>query len=104
MCAAGQTERVIREYVHTLVDVSAMGRFYFHLKAGDQLIPDEEGLDLPNLWAAHCEALWSARELVANAIRSGKPQIADAFLIADEDGRELETVPFAAALPKAFTR
>jgi len=30
----------------------AMGRFYFHLQADDQIVPDDEGVDLPDLSAA----------------------------------------------------
>ena len=28
-----------------------MGRFYFHLQADDQIVPDDEGEDLPDLSA-----------------------------------------------------
>jgi hypothetical protein len=46
------------------------------------------------------KAIISARELLANAIRSGRPLRADAFVIADEHGRELTFVPFLEALPE----
>ena len=36
-----------------------MGHFYFHLRAGDQLILDDEGLDLPDVSAARREAMQS---------------------------------------------
>jgi hypothetical protein len=49
-----------------------MGRFYFHVRAGDELTPDDEGMDLPDLSAAKREALLGARELLAEAIESGK--------------------------------
>ena len=41
----------------------AMRRFYFHLRAGDELVPDEEGIDLPDLSAARREAIEAVREL-----------------------------------------
>jgi len=78
----------------------AMGRFYFHLRAGDELMPDEEGIDLPDLSAARREAILAARELLAEAIKSGKPEVPEVFVIADEAGRELDTVPLAAVLPE----
>jgi hypothetical protein len=81
-----------------------MGRFYFHVRAGDQLIPDEEGIDLPDFSAARREAILSARELLAEAIMSGKPEVPEAFVIADEGGRELDTVPLAAVLPKTLKK
>ena len=34
-----------------------MGRFYFHLQADDQIVPDDEGVDLPDLSAAQHEAI-----------------------------------------------
>ena len=35
----------------------AMGRFYFHLRDGDELLPDDEGVDLPDFSAAKREAV-----------------------------------------------
>ena len=46
-----------------------MGRFYFHLQTGDQIVPDDEGTELPDLSAAEHEAILAARELVAEAKR-----------------------------------
>src|SRR5205823_1873955 len=82
----------------------AMGRFCFHVRAGDELTPDDEGTDLPDLSAAKREALLSARELLAEAIKSGKQTVPDAFVIADDDGRELDTVSLAAILPAPFNK
>jgi len=47
-----------------------MGRFYFHLQADDQIVPDDEGVDLPDLSAAEHEAILAARELLAEATRA----------------------------------
>ena len=47
-----------------------MGRFYFHLRAGDELISDDVGIDLPDLSAAKREAVLGARELLAEAIKT----------------------------------
>jgi hypothetical protein len=81
-----------------------MGRFYFHIRAGDELTRDEEGIDLPDFSAAKLEALLSARELLAEAIKSGKKRVPDAFVIADEAGQELDTVLLAAVLPEPLKR
>src|SRR3954449_6400944 len=61
-----------------------MGRFYFHIRDGDQLIPDEEGQDLPDTSEALREATLAARQLLAEAIKSGRERVPDAFVIADE--------------------
>jgi len=81
-----------------------VGRFYFQLRAGDELLTDDEGQDWPDLSAARREAEQAARELLAEAIRAGKEEIPEAFVIADEDGREIDIVPLAAVLPKLIKK
>src|SRR3954447_10813789 len=81
-----------------------MARFYFHLQDGGELIPDPEGTELPDCETAKQEALHSARELLSNAIRSGKPKVPEAFVIADEAGRMLDVVPLAAVLPATIKK
>ena len=75
-----------------------MGRFYFHLRAGDELISDDVGIDLPDLSAAKREAVLSARELLAEAIKTGKQTVPDAFVIADDKGRPLDMVSLVMSL------
>jgi len=82
----------------------AVGRFYFHLRAGDELLTDDEGADLPDVSAARREAELAARELLAEAIRAGKEEVPEAFVIADEGGREIDIVPLAAVLPKLLKK
>jgi hypothetical protein len=81
-----------------------MERFYFHLQAGDQIVPDDEGTDLLDLSAAEHEAILAARELLAEAIKSGKQEVPEAFVIADEEGRALALVPLAAVLPTPWKK
>jgi hypothetical protein len=82
----------------------AMGRFYFHVRAGDELTPDEEGVDLPDFSAARREAVEAARELLAGAIKDGRPDVPEAFVITDEAGREIDTVPLATVLPETLKK
>jgi hypothetical protein len=77
-----------------------MGRFYFHLRAGDELISDDVGIDLPDLSAAKREAVLSARELLAEAIKSGRQRVPDAFVIADDEGRPLDIVLLGLRAPQ----
>jgi hypothetical protein len=81
-----------------------MRRFHFHLRHGDELILDSEGMDLADLASAKQEALTSARELLAEAIVSGVASVPDAFVIADETGREIDTITLAAVLPESLRR
>jgi hypothetical protein len=78
----------------------SVARYFFHIKDGADLIKDQEGTELPTAHAARLQALLSARELWADAIRSGKPLGADAVVIADEHGGTLTFVPMNEALPK----
>jgi plasmid stability protein len=55
---------------------------------------------LPNAATARQEALAAAREILTNATKSGGENFPEAFVIADSEGCELDTVPLAAALPK----
>jgi uncharacterized protein DUF6894 len=81
-----------------------MPRFYLHIKDGTDFIRDEEGIDVPSAAYARAEALVSARELWADAIRAGGDVGADAYVIAGESGQQLTFVPFAEALPKRLRR
>jgi hypothetical protein len=76
-----------------------MPRYFFHIKDGAALIKDDEGCELPTPEAAHLQALVSARELWADAIKSGKSLGADAVVIADEHGT-FTFLPMNEALPK----
>jgi len=77
-----------------------VARFYFHLRADGELLTDDEGQVLPDLSAAQREAEQAAREILAEAIRAGKEEVPEAFVIADEAGREIDIVPLTAVLPK----
>jgi hypothetical protein len=77
-----------------------MGRFYFHLKAGGELVPDDEGSELSGLNEAKREALQGARELLAEAIKTGSPKVPEALVIADEAGRTLHELPLVDVLPE----
>ena len=81
-----------------------MARFYFHLRKMGQLVTDDEGLELPNKSTALREAQQSARELLADAIKSGKDTVPEAFVIADEQGREIATLRLEALVPEMLKR
>src|SRR4051794_21246832 len=79
-----------------------MPHYYFHIKAGAELIKDDEGSKHATLDRARSQALKTARELWADAIKSGKSLEADAIVIADEQG-QLTFVPcmtFFQSVPK----
>ena len=76
-----------------------MGRFYFHVVEGAELLTDVEGARLTDALEAREMAMRSAREILADAIRAGKNRIPEAIVISDEQERAIETVPLAVVLP-----
>jgi hypothetical protein len=67
-----------------------MSRFYFHIVSDGRTVPDEEGMELPNLLAALAEAMASARDL---ALACGSGMQTGTVQIADGAGRIIDTVP-----------
>ncbi len=63
--------------------------YRFHVRDAVGLVEDEEGVDLPDLFAVLQEALHSAREFLAEASASDGMQ----FEIADVAGRIVLRVP-----------
>ena len=70
-------------------------RFYFNLGDVHGVIPDEEGIDFPNLDAARAEARTSIQDLLADDIRRGSTTSRRHIEIADEHGATLDHVALA---------
>lgn len=80
-----------------------MNRYFLHLRYADQsVVEDAEGLNVPSLQAAQEEALQGIRDIVAADIRGGHEVTLEAIVVADNQGRQLATVPVRAALPKSL--
>lgn len=76
-----------------------MPRYHLLTRCGDVLLPDDEGEEYSSLDEARTEALESARELMAERLRSGRPlNVANSSMeIYGEDGALRCIVPFASA-------
>ena len=71
-----------------------MPRFYLHLR-NDLDVPDEEGVELPDLAAARVKAFENARfTLGQTALEEGKINFSHRIDIEDGQGRILDTVWF----------
>jgi uncharacterized protein DUF6894 len=71
-----------------------MPRYYLHLR-DDMDVPDDEGVDLPDLEAARVKAAGNARfTLARTAMDEGKINFTHRIDIEDEQGRTLDTVWF----------
>ena len=68
-------------------------KFYFHILSNGVTVPDEEGMDLPDLLAAQAEALASARDLARSADRDGFGKESRSVQIADAAGAVIDSVP-----------
>ena len=77
-----------------------MPRYFLHVQSSSDILEDPVGQDFDDLAAAEREAAAAACELMAEALRRGKPLgLQRKVLINDAAGRTVSTVPFAAALP-----
>jgi hypothetical protein len=81
-----------------------MARFYFHVRDEAGLMTDVEGVELKDASEAKRVALSSARELLAESIKGGSSRVAEALVIADENGQSIETVRIADVLPESLRR
>ena len=76
-----------------------MARYYFHIRDGDRLIRDDEGIELPSLEAARAEAILVTREAVRLAtLRGERIGMHGVFEIADQSGQTVLTLGFETAL------
>ena len=76
-----------------------MPLYYFDLLDGDTLVRDEEGQDLPDVEAARCECIESARELIASGVRKGIDVTHRlSFRVRDESDDIVVEVPFRTTL------
>jgi hypothetical protein len=71
-----------------------MPHYYFHIRSSAGLILDPEGTEMPDLDAALTEAERSARELLADLLKSGSVLDGQMFEISDADGTVLARLPF----------
>jgi hypothetical protein len=81
-----------------------MARFFLHIDDGPERIEDEEGSELSSLEEARREALTAARQLWAAAMIEQRDLSERRFVLADENGRVLDTLPFLEALPPGLRR
>lgn len=72
--------------------------FYFHLRKNGEITQDREGIDLPGARAALEEATQAARDLIAEKVKRGEIVNGDEFVVHDDLGSQLFTLPFKSVL------
>jgi hypothetical protein len=71
-----------------------MPLYYFHIRDGDDVARDLEGVEFATPELAHEEAILAARELLSQRTLRGDASNAQAFEITDEHGAVIDVVPF----------
>jgi len=66
-----------------------MERYYFHIRQGERLVVDDEGMLLKGLEAVLFEASESAKDLTRESLRTGKGLDDSVIEITDEAGHFL---------------
>jgi hypothetical protein len=79
-----------------------MPKFFINYQSGDLIAKDDEGQDYPGLEEARSAALASAREILADNIRSATGNVLDAVIITNESGVELMMISAKVVLPKSW--
>lgn len=74
-------------------------RYHLNIRNGSDLIEDWEGAEHPDLESAVREAIASARDMLAECLRSGSPFGDRKFEIRDENYQLVHVLPFVDALP-----
>jgi hypothetical protein len=69
-------------------------RFYLHIRSQDELIPDPEGTELPEIAAAVQEAVKGARSLLSADVLEGMLRLDASIEIHDSEDRHLATIRF----------
>lgn len=75
-----------------------MPRYYFHIRDGESVVFDREGADFASLELALEEAVTSAREIIAEAVRRGKAPDGQVFEITTEEGEVVRSMPFSSTI------
>jgi len=75
-----------------------MPRYFLHIRDGERLIKDEEGVELPSIVSAKGEAEQAAREILATKVKSGDIIDGQEFEIYDAWGNHMINVPFKSVL------
>jgi hypothetical protein len=70
-----------------------MPRYYFHIRVGDRLIEDEEGLEFATVEQARREALASVADRIRDASFASKPFPAEELVVTDQYGHEIVVFP-----------
>jgi hypothetical protein len=72
-------------------------QYHFNILHDGQIATDDdpEGAELPDMQAAHSEAVTSIREILADALQSGQDTREGQMIVKDASGETVLTIPFS---------
>jgi hypothetical protein len=68
------------------IRIGPIPRYYFHIRKGDVLVDDPEGIDVPETGSLEEEAVEAARDLLAEGDLQGLDRREWVYEVADETG------------------
>jgi hypothetical protein len=81
-----------------------MERFFFYLKEAGRLVAVDAGLELPGPRAAQDEAVQTAREILAEHVRTGADLHIEAVIVTDQSGHLVTVLPITNVLPRPLAQ
>jgi hypothetical protein len=79
----------------TEVEARPMPMYFFHIREGEEVIPDLEGAELPDIAAARKAAIGGASALMAEAVIRDERNYQGRLDVEDGQGQRVLTVTFA---------
>lgn len=79
-----------------------MPRFYLHIENGSDMLRDMDGAEFVSLSDALKEARAVAKDLMIDAVRSGREDVPECVVIAGDNDDELASVFIDEVLPQKF--
>src|SRR5262245_8854367 len=76
----------------------AMPRYFFHIKDTGKTMLDQEGIELDDLYEVREKATRGARQIMREQARLGRPRDDQSFVVTDEQGQTVLTLPFKRAI------
>ena len=69
-----------------------MSRYFFHIRQGEEFVPDEEGAEFTKYLDAKKEGIFSARDVAIDLVKRGERIKGLKVEIVDESGTVLDTI------------
>ena len=76
--------------------------YFDRIRKHDQILPELNEWGFPDAHPAERKATAAAREILVDAIKASRDDIADRLIVTDGEGREVGSISLHDVLPKAL--